>query len=60
VPDEFAGHSALYDTMVEHIDGLVITHEADPDWRKAVLTNRPSLLALRFYSHSITILIILV
>ena len=47
MPDEYAEDSALYDTIVEHLQGLVITHEADPDWRNAVLSNRPSLLALR-------------
>ena len=47
MPEEYANHKVLYETMVSHGENLVITHEADPDWRNAVLSNRPSLLALR-------------
>lgn len=37
----------LYGRISENIAGMVITHEGDPEWRKAVLSNRDSLLALR-------------
>ena len=47
-PDEYDDHQALYDAITNHEQSLVISHEADPAWRNAVLSNTPSLLALRF------------
>ncbi|XP_072032529.1 pecanex-like protein 1 isoform X2 [Amphiura filiformis] len=46
-PDEYEDHSALYDAITAHEQNLVIAHEGDPTWRNAVLSNTPSLLALR-------------
>nr|XP_050854657.1 pecanex-like protein 1 isoform X1 [Vespula vulgaris] len=38
---------ALYEAIDNHDKNLVISHEADPLWRNAVLSGAPSLLALR-------------
>ncbi|XP_036854582.1 pecanex-like protein 1 isoform X3 [Manis javanica] len=46
-PDEYDDPSVLYEAIVSHEKNLVIAHEGDPAWRSAVLTNSPSLLALR-------------
>ncbi|XP_031828989.1 pecanex isoform X2 [Nomia melanderi] len=46
-PDLYAELSALYDAIDNHDKNLVISHEADPLWRNAVLNGAPSLLALR-------------
>ena len=47
LPDEYDNLVTLYDAIVEHEEQLVISHEGDPSWRTAVLSSRPSLLALR-------------
>ena len=39
--------SVLFDAITTHEATLVISHEGDPSWRHAVLSNTPSLLALR-------------
>ncbi|CAL1527117.1 unnamed protein product [Lymnaea stagnalis] len=46
-PDEYDDSQVLYDAITEHECTMVISHEADPAWRNAVLSNVPSLLALR-------------
>ncbi|XP_033628750.1 pecanex-like protein 1 isoform X1 [Asterias rubens] len=46
-PDEYEEHQLLYDAITTHEQNLVIAHEGDPQWRNAVLSNTPSLLALR-------------
>nr|XP_054759247.1 pecanex-like protein 1 [Lytechinus pictus] len=46
-PEEYDDHQALYDAISSHEENLVIAHEGDPAWRNAVLSNTPSLLALR-------------
>lgn len=45
--DESSDNEALYSAICAHESTLVIAHEADPSWRNAVLSNMPSLLALR-------------
>ncbi|XP_052769095.1 pecanex-like protein 1 isoform X2 [Mya arenaria] len=45
--DAYETEEALYDAISEYETNLVISHEADPAWRNAVLSNTPSLLALR-------------
>ena len=37
----------LFQAITSHQQNLVIAHEGDPAWRSAVLSNSPSLLALR-------------
>ncbi|EDW82043.2 uncharacterized protein Dwil_GK25341 [Drosophila willistoni] len=46
-PDEFLDPLALYDAIDNCSKELVISHEADPVWRSAVLRGAPNLLALR-------------
>lgn len=46
-PDEYDNSSALYSAIETHTKELVISHEADPVWRNAVLRGAPHLLALR-------------
>ncbi|XP_038261328.1 pecanex-like protein 1 isoform X10 [Dermochelys coriacea] len=46
-PDEYDDPAVLYEAIVSHEQNLVIAHEGDPAWRSAVLSNSPSLLALR-------------
>ena len=46
-PDEYDENEALYNAISSNEDNLVISHEADPAWRNAVLSNVPALLALR-------------
>ncbi|XP_038076730.1 pecanex-like protein 1 isoform X2 [Patiria miniata] len=46
-PEEYEDHQPLYDAITSHEQNLVIAHEGDPQWRNAVLSNTPSLLALR-------------
>ncbi|XP_061167093.1 pecanex-like protein 1 [Saccostrea echinata] len=45
--DEYEDHETLYNAISNYEQTLVISHEADPQWRNAVLSNTPSLLALR-------------
>ena len=37
----------LYDAITDNEKTMVISHEADPVWRNAVISNVPHLLALR-------------
>ena len=53
-PDDYDDHSTLYDAITSHEDNMVISHEADPVWRNAVLSNVPSLLALRYASPTLS------
>lgn len=46
-PDEYDDPSALYEAITSHTKELVISHEADPQWRSAVLRGAPNLLTLR-------------
>ncbi|XP_018087730.1 pecanex-like protein 1 isoform X10 [Xenopus laevis] len=46
-PDEYEDPAVLYEAIMSHEQNLVIAHEGDPAWRSAVLSNSPSLLALR-------------
>ncbi|XP_026667841.1 pecanex-like protein 1 isoform X1 [Ceratina calcarata] len=46
-PEQYRELSALYEAIDSHDKNLVISHEADPLWRNAVLNGAPSLLALR-------------
>ncbi|XP_068948182.1 pecanex-like protein 1 isoform X4 [Petaurus breviceps papuanus] len=46
-PDEYDDPTVLYEAIMSHEQNLVIAHEGDPAWRSAVLSNSPSLLALR-------------
>ncbi|XP_069494698.1 pecanex-like protein 1 isoform X2 [Ambystoma mexicanum] len=46
-PDEYEDPAVLYEAITSHEENLVIAHEGDPAWRNAVLSNSPSLLALR-------------
>ncbi|XP_067098857.1 pecanex-like protein 1 isoform X2 [Osmerus mordax] len=46
-PDEYEEPAVLFQAITSHQQNLVIAHEGDPAWRSAVLSNSPSLLALR-------------
>ncbi|XP_043916413.1 pecanex-like protein 3 isoform X2 [Protopterus annectens] len=46
-PDEYDDPAVLYDAITSNEEKMVISHEGDPVWRNAILTNTPSLLALR-------------
>ncbi|XP_050407422.2 pecanex-like protein 1 [Patella vulgata] len=46
-PDEDDVAEGLYEAITSHEQNMVISHEADPAWRNAVLSNVSSLLALR-------------
>lgn len=39
--------STLYEAITNYRSSLVICHESDPAWRKAVLSSRDTLLTLR-------------
>lgn len=45
--EEYDYNPALFDAITNYRKTMVISHEADPVWRNAVLSNVPSLLALR-------------
>ncbi|RCN34676.1 pecanex protein [Ancylostoma caninum] len=45
--DDFDDPESLYDLIAEHQTKLFISHEHDPAWRRAIIANTPSLLALR-------------
>ena len=45
--DEYDDMPFLYVSIMNYERNIVISHEADPVWRNAVLSNVPSLLALR-------------
>jgi hypothetical protein len=40
-------HTDVFLYLVQNDANLVITHETSPEWRNAILSNKPSLLALR-------------
>ncbi|XP_055855504.1 protein pecanex [Episyrphus balteatus] len=46
-PDEYLDPAALHEAITSYSKDLVISHEADPVWRSAVLRGAPNLLALR-------------
>ncbi|KAL0106535.1 hypothetical protein PUN28_016318 [Cardiocondyla obscurior] len=46
-PEQYIESAALFEAIDNHDQNLVISHEADPLWRNAVLSGAPSLLALR-------------
>ncbi|XP_020296793.1 pecanex-like protein 3 isoform X2 [Pseudomyrmex gracilis] len=46
-PEQYAESPALFEAIENHDQNLVISHEADPRWRNAVLSGAPSLLAFR-------------
>ncbi|XP_012226316.2 pecanex-like protein 1 isoform X2 [Linepithema humile] len=46
-PEQYAESPALFEAIGNHDQNLVISHEADPLWRNAVLSGAPSLLAFR-------------
>ncbi|XP_028658919.1 pecanex-like protein 1 isoform X1 [Erpetoichthys calabaricus] len=46
-PDEYEDPIVLYDAVTANEEKMLISHEGDPVWRRAILTNKPSLLALR-------------
>lgn len=48
-PDLYVELAPLYEAIGSHDKNLVISHEADPMWRNAVLNDAPSLLALRYF-----------
>ena len=48
-PDEYDDNVVLYDAISSHDEKFVISHEGDPVWRQAVLNNKPTLLALRYF-----------
>lgn len=45
--EEYESNQALYEAISDYQKSIVISHEADPIWRNAILSNVPSLLALR-------------
>jgi hypothetical protein len=45
--EEYDDNPTLFDAISNYQKNLIISHEADPIWRNAVLSNVPSLLALR-------------
>lgn len=47
MPEQYEETSALYDAIDNYDKSLVISHEADPLWRNAILSGASSLLALR-------------
>lgn len=49
-PEQYGEPPALYEAIDSHDKNLVISHEADPLWRNAVLNGAPSLLALRYFA----------
>ena len=47
MPGEFDNLEYLYDSIKEYQEELVVCHEGDPEWRKGILADRPSLLSIR-------------
>uniref|UniRef100_A0A8R1XL01 Pecanex-like protein n=1 Tax=Onchocerca volvulus TaxID=6282 RepID=A0A8R1XL01_ONCVO len=45
--DDFDDDVLLYERITHHLTRLFISHEHDPAWRRAIIANTPSLLALR-------------
>ncbi|WKX95579.1 hypothetical protein Q1695_012216 [Nippostrongylus brasiliensis] len=46
-PVDFADPESLFGLIADHQTRLFISHEHDPAWRRAIIANTPSLLALR-------------
>ncbi|VDM56491.1 unnamed protein product [Angiostrongylus costaricensis] len=46
-PDDFEDPESLFNLIAEYQTKLFISHEHDPAWRRAIIANTPSLLALR-------------
>lgn len=46
-PEEYEDPATLHNAITTHTNELVISHEADPLWRNAILRGAPQLLALR-------------
>ncbi|KAG9510276.1 Pecanex-like protein 1, partial [Fragariocoptes setiger] len=46
-PEEYDDNMSLYEAISGYQKNLFISHESDPAWRSALLSNVPSLLALR-------------
>ena len=46
--DEYTTAVGVYDAISDVQENHVVTHENDRAWRDAVVTNKPSLLALRY------------
>ncbi|KAJ1365778.1 hypothetical protein KIN20_026210 [Parelaphostrongylus tenuis] len=46
-PDDFDDAESLFNLIAEYQTKLFISHEHDPAWRRAIIANTPSLLALR-------------
>ncbi|ESO12875.1 hypothetical protein HELRODRAFT_105598 [Helobdella robusta] len=46
-PEEYVRNQSLYDSIASYENDMVISHEGDPAWRNAVLSNVQSLLSLR-------------
>jgi hypothetical protein len=47
VVDDFEDLESLYERIKKYQTSIFISHEHDPAWRKAIISNTPSLLALR-------------
>ncbi|KHN86372.1 Pecanex-like protein 3 [Toxocara canis] len=45
--DDLDDVALLYERITHHLSKLFISHEHDPAWRRAIIANTPSLLALR-------------
>ncbi|KAE9416864.1 hypothetical protein Angca_006571, partial [Angiostrongylus cantonensis] len=46
-PDDFDDSESLFNLIADYQTKLFISHEHDPAWRRAIIANTPSLLALR-------------
>ncbi|KJH46755.1 pecanex protein [Dictyocaulus viviparus] len=46
-PDDFEDPDSLFNLIADYQTKLFISHEHDPAWRRAIIANTPSLLALR-------------
>uniref|UniRef100_A0AC35U6K7 Pecanex-like protein n=1 Tax=Rhabditophanes sp. KR3021 TaxID=114890 RepID=A0AC35U6K7_9BILA len=45
--DDFDNISVLYERILSYKDRIFISHEHDPKWRSAIMSNVPSLLTIR-------------
>lgn len=45
--EEYEDSASLFEAIMTYQKSIVVSHEADPIWRNAILSNVPSLLALR-------------
>ena len=59
-PYEFS--EDMYEAIQDVEDNHIVTHESDHEWRNAVVTNQPSLLALRlvinYYFNIVAVFVI--